>query len=289
LKNTAIMKALPYFELAKVRITFAVMLTTLTGYVLMRGFDEDMILPVLGIFLLACGSAALNHFQERKTDAIMDRTSLRPIPSGKVKPLNALIFSVFLSFSGAIIIYIGSGLEAMFLGILALIWYNFIYTPLKKKTPFAVIPGAVIGAIPPLVGWVAAGGSLTDPRAFVIAFFFFIWQIPHFWLLQLKYEKDYSKAGFPTLVKSYGEKHIHRLTFLWTLSTAIAAMMLPVFNVVSSEYIAGAMFMAAFWIVYVFTPLLSKDTKLINPGVYFMKINIFVLSMIIFLSIDSFL
>lgn len=279
----------PYLELSKVKITFAVMLTTMTGYVLARGFDSGMLLPVIGIFILACGSAALNHYQERKTDALMDRTKNRPIPSGKVTPRSALIFSVILILTGAALIFAGGGLLATVLGLLALVWYNVIYTPLKKITPFAVIPGAVIGALPPLVGWVAAGNSLTDPRAMVIAFFFFIWQIPHFWLLQLKHGDDYEKAGFPTVLKKHGRKYILRITFVWTLATAIAAMMMPVFNVVGSVFIATGMFLSSFWIVFVFSKLLMKEQETFNPGIYFMKINMFMLAIIIFLSVDSFI
>ncbi len=278
-----------YLELAKVRITFAVMLTTFTGYLLMKGFEMNIFLPVTGIFLLASGSAAINHFQERKSDALMKRTRNRPLPSGKISPLHALLFALTLVVSGSSVIYASSGINAMLLALSALVWYNFIYTPLKKKTPFAVIPGAVIGAIPPLVGWLAAGGSLFDTKAFAIGFFFFIWQIPHFWLIQLKYEKEYAKAGFPTLSKTLDEKFIHKLTFLWTLSTAIAAMMLPVFQIVASKYIAAAMFLSAIWVVIGFAPLLFTNQKKINPAGYFMKINLFVLSMIVFLSVDAFL
>ncbi len=282
-------KVLPYLELAKVKITFAVMLTTMTGYLLARGFDTGMILPVLGIFLLAGGSAALNHFQERKTDAMMERTQTRPIPSGKISPSAAFVFSVTLAVAGTFMIIAGGGLPAALLGLLAMVWYNAIYTPLKKITPFAVIPGAVIGALPPLVGWVAAGGSLYDPRAMVIAFFFFIWQIPHFWLLQLKHGDDYEKAGFPTVMQKHGRRYILKITFIWTLATAISAMMLPVFNVVGSVFIAGGMFLSSFWLIYVFSRLLLKDQSGFNPTIYFIKINVFVLTMIIFLSVDSIL
>jgi heme o synthase len=202
-------------ELAKVKITFAVALTTITGYLLAKGeFDEGMILPAVGIFLLACGSSAINHYQEREQDAKMERTKDRPIPSGRISPAGALLFAFILSAAGSWLLYTGSGMLAMQLGLLALIWYNVIYTPLKKKSAFAVVPGAVIGAIPPLVGWVAGGGSLADPRAMFMAFFFFIWQVPHFWLLMLKYGEEYTKAGFPSITRIYTppadqEHHLH--------------------------------------------------------------------------------
>ena len=275
-------------ELGKVRITFAVALTTLTGYVLAKGqFDSEMILPILGIFILASGSAALNHYQESDKDAKMERTKNRPIPSGRISPNQALLFSATFIILGSWLIYVGSGFLAMQLGLLALIWYNGFYTPLKKRTAFAVIPGAIIGAIPPMVGWVAGGESLADPRAAIIAFFFFIWQVPHFWLLLLKYGKEYEKAGFPSLTSKYSEKKIKFTTFIWTLATAITALMLPLFGVVGSAVISLLMMIVAAWLIYVFTALIRNNQNTFNPSYYFMKINYFVLFVMLFLSVDS--
>ncbi|HNQ83656.1 MAG TPA: heme o synthase [Bacteroidales bacterium] len=279
-----------YLELGKVKITFAVALTTITGYLLGGGsFDSGLILPTLGIFLLACGSSAINHYQERERDALMERTRHRPIPSGRISPGAALAFAFLMSMAGSGLLYIGSGILAMQLGILALIWYNVIYTPLKKKSAFAVVPGAVIGAIPPLVGWVAAGGSLTDPRAMFMAFFFFIWQVPHFWLLMLKYGEEYTKAGYPSITSVYSSRQIKHITFIWILATAVSTLMLPAFNVVESWVVMGGLLISSMWLVGQFTRLLSLKEMPFSPIRYFMKINYFVLAVIIFLSIDRFI
>jgi len=148
-----------FMELSKVRITFAVALTTLVGYLMKSGsFDSRLWVTVGGLFLLACGSAALNQYQEYEEDAQMKRTQDRPIPSGRISPSNALLFAIGLVVLGSAILYFFSGFLAMQLGVLTLIWYNAIYTPLKKKTAFAVIPGSFIGAFPPMVGYAAAGG-----------------------------------------------------------------------------------------------------------------------------------
>jgi heme o synthase len=278
-----------FLELSKAKITFAVALTTITGYLLGGGsFDAGLILPTIGIFLLACGSSAINHYQERHQDAIMERTRTRPIPSGRISPAGALLFSFVLSAGGAAVIYIGSGMLAMQLGMLALIWYNAIYTPLKKKTAFAVVPGAVIGSIPPLVGWVAAGGSLSDPRALFMAFFFFIWQVPHFWLLMLKYGEEYTKAGFPSITSIYTSRQIKNITFVWIMATAISALMLPVFNVVESWLVMAGLLISSIWLIGQFSRLLSLKDLPFSPIRYFMKINYFVLAVIIFLSLDRF-
>jgi heme o synthase len=279
-----------FLELAKVKITFAVALTTITGYLLAGGtFDTGLILPTLGIFLLACGSSAINHFQEYDRDAKMERTRNRPIPSGRISPAGALIFAFLLSAGGSVLLYLGSGMLGMQLGLLALIWYNVIYTPLKKKTAFAVVPGAVIGSIPPLVGWVAARGHLGDPRAIFMAFFFFIWQVPHFWLLMLKYGEEYVKAGYPSITQIYSSRQIKNITFIWILATAISALMLPVFDVVDSWVVMGGLLLSSIWLVAQFSRLLSVRDLAFSPIRYFMKINYFVLAVIIFLSLDRFI
>ncbi len=277
-------------ELSKVKITFAVALTTITGYLLADGnFGMGLVLPTLGIFLLACGSSAINHFQERDRDRLMERTKNRPIPSGRISPAGALTVAFLLSAGGAVVLYAGTGMLGMQLGLLALIWYNVIYTPMKKKTAFAVVPGAVIGSIPPLVGWVAAGGQLSDPRALFMAFFFFIWQVPHFWLLMLKYGEEYTRAGYPSITRIYSSRQIKNITFIWILATAISALMLPAFNVVESWIVMAGLLISSVWLVFQFTRLLSVKDLPFSPIKYFMKINYFVLAVMIFLSIDRFI
>ncbi len=284
------MKTLKLFlELVKIKITFAVMLTTIVGYVLAaQQYNSGIWIPVLGLFILAMGSAVLNQYQEFALDAQMERTRHRPIPSGRISAFSALLLSFTLVFLGSAILFFSSGFDAFWLGLLALIWYNAIYTPLKRKTPFAVIPGSVIGALPPLVGWVAGGGNLLDIKALMLAFFFFIWQVPHFWLLMLKYGEQYEAAGFPSLQRFYSERHIRWVTFLWTASTAVTAMMLPAFKVVHSQITALGIVGISTWLIFTFLKLLKFDfIGNFKPMPYFMKINIFVLVMIILLSLDN--
>ncbi len=274
-------------ELNKVRITFAVMLTTLAGYVLANNkLDANIVLPLIGIFILACGAAALNHYQDQDKDALMERTKKRPLPSGKVTPGFVLALSVFEIALGTWLIYVGSNFLAAQLGLLALIWYNGIYTPLKRKTAFAVIPGSVIGALPPMVGWVAGGGMINDPRLMILAFFFFVWQVPHFWLLMLKYGEEYEKAGYPSITSTISRVQIKRATFMWTASTAVSALMVAASGLLTTTFFKVMVVIAAIWLVTVFSKLLRKPTATFNPFHYFMRINYFVLIMIVSLSID---
>jgi protoheme IX farnesyltransferase len=276
--------------LSKVKITIAVAFTTITGYVLGKGaFDAGFVWVTLGIFLLACGSSVLNHVQEFRTDSVMERTQNRPLPQKQISTKQALLIAIVEIFAGSVILYIGSNLTALLLGLLALVWYNFIYTPLKKVTPHAVIPGSVIGSIPPMVGWVAAGASLADTRVWVMAVFFFVWQVPHFYLLVLKYGKQYQAAGFPALTNSMQEKSIRFLIFIWVLTTAIAALSLFYFRVVVAFQSMVLLTVSSIWLIVVFLIPLLKPEREFKPFRYFMRINYYVLFVILVLNFDHFI
>jgi protoheme IX farnesyltransferase len=275
-------------ELGKIRITVAVSLSTSLGYIMYRErLDSGILLPVLGLWLLAMGSAALNHYQERELDARMDRTRKRPIPSGRISPQGALFIAFLWAASGAALLAWSAGFLAMQLGLLALLWYNGIYTPLKQKTPFAVVPGSAIGAFPPLVGWVAAGGTLGHPKILMTAFFFFLWQIPHFWLLMQRYGRQYAEAGFPTLQKIYSEMQIRRITFIWTFAAALSALMIPAFG--GTRYLLTGFVMLAGAAMLVAQS--GKQLKAISdPAVVrkaFLFINFFLLFVMLVLGTDA--
>ena len=275
-------------ELNKIKIISAVTLTTLLGYVMFVGkLDSGAILPVLGILMLAGGSAALNQYQERDLDALMERTKNRPLPAGKISVNMARAIIILEVTAGSLMLFFGSGILAMQLGLLALIWYNGIYTPLKRKTAYAVIPGAFIGAIPPAVGWVAGGGVLTDPQLIIIAFFMFMWQIPHFWLLTLMHGKDYENAGFPSISGKYNENQLKRITFLWTLATAIACFFIPMFGIVGSSLHKILIGLTTLGLIVIFLKLFSKTERGFMIKKYFIVINVFLLFIILFIFIDK--
>ncbi len=287
-KSSTIFQAV--LELSKVKITIAVAFTTLTGYILSKQtIDWGVILPVLGIFLLACGSSVVNHLQERKTDANMERTKMRPLPSGKVSLKLAVIIALFELLSGAFLLMISSGIEALLLGLSAVFWYNVIYTYLKKITVHAVIPGSIIGAIPPLVGWISANGSLSNPYAWIMALFFFIWQVPHFYLLALLYANDYKTAGFPSLLNNYTLFQVQRMIFYWVAATAMVSMLMPMFEVTKSYITLLAIGFLSLRILYIFLKPLMKPSTNYIPGKYFMKINYYVLSIVVILIFDHIL
>jgi len=223
-------------ELMKVKITAAVTFTTAVGYVLARGaFDGDVAAPLLGLFLQAAGAAALNHVQEADVDGLVPRTATRPIPSGRISRGAAAGWAAFLLVAGSAVLFAGPGWLPMAIGLATAALYNGVYTPLKRRTPFAVLPGSFIGALPPLAGWVAGGGWPQDLTIHQVAFFFFIWQVPHFWLLLLFHERAYRDNGLPSLFDRFEKRQILRLTFAWTSATAITGLMMPLFRAVRHD------------------------------------------------------
>jgi protoheme IX farnesyltransferase len=276
------------FELTKIKITLFVTITTAFGFICAAGtVNAELIAPVIGILLLACGSAVINHYQERKTDALMNRTKNRPIPSGKISAQNALNLALVLIVSGSVILYLGAGILALGLGFLNLLWYNGIYTTLKKHSALAIIPGSLVGAIPPAVGWVAAGGYIFDPQIIIIAFFFFIWQIPHFWLLLLILSKDYEQAGFPTLTKIFNYDQLSRITFMWISATGATGIIIPLFGIVKFPLIDFTIFVLSLWLIWKSTSLLQTNRGKKSFSFAFREINIFALLLVILLSIDK--
>ncbi len=264
-------------ELGKVRISIPIAFTTFTGYILSHGkFDRGFVLPFIGIFLLACGASALNQLQETGTDRIMKRTANRPLPAGRISKPNAIIISLTYLISGSLVLYFGPGLLTLLVGLSTVVWYNLIYTPLKKVTAFAVVPGSMVGALPPLAGWVAGGGSLTDPRALALGFFFFMGQIPHFWLLLLKLGKQYESAGLPSLTQLFTDEQIKRLTFVWIAATAVSALVLPLYKLQTEIWSVSLIILLSAALVVVFIPLLNRK-KPFNVGKSFVLINVYYL------------
>jgi len=277
-------------ELTKFRIALFAAFSASAGFILAKqGFSSDMMTAVLGVFLLACGSCALNQYQERHTDRLMERTRGRPIPSEKLKAATASKIAVLLLSLGAIVLLKGAHAIVLGLGALALFWYNGLYTFLKRRTAFAVIPGALVGAIPPLMGWVHGGGRPFDPQILAFAFFFFIWQIPHFWLLLLNFGEDYEKAGFPSLTRIFTPTQLGRITFTWVFATAVACLMIPLFGLVKLYAVQVGFLVAGIWLVWKAFMLLRSHHSEFSLRLTFNFINAYVLLVMSLLTLDHLL
>jgi heme o synthase len=215
-------------SLSKIRISLSVTATTFTGYfVHSAALSQEMIPLLTGIFLLAAGSSALNHLQERKTDAKMERTNSRPIPAGMVSPRMVFLITLASLISGGVILYLYMPVAVLILGLFNFFWYNGVYTPLKKVTAFAVIPGSVTGGVPPLIGWIAAGGQWNDTAITIIVLFFIVGQIPHFWLLLLRYGREYENAGLPSLTSVLSYSQINLISYAWIVAAVATSALLP--------------------------------------------------------------
>jgi protoheme IX farnesyltransferase len=199
-------KLAAYVELTKPRIAFMLVLTSAAGFYLGSGQNFNFTLfanSMIGIALLAFGVATLNQFIERKTDALMERTARRPLPANTLSPNEALIFGTFLcAVAELYLLFLVNGLTAA-LGLIVIVGYVFLYTPLKTRTSASTAIGALPGAMPPLMGWTSAADSI-NLGAWTLFALLFLWQFPHFLAIACMYKEQYAKAGIkmlPTLEK----------------------------------------------------------------------------------------
>lgn len=291
LKQISITESLKiFFELIKVRITILVTLTTALGYILAaKRIGINLFYTILGIFLLACSASALNHFQERDSDYLMDRTKNRPIPSGRISAKHVILISFILFLSGFLVLLFGTNIITTAIGIFTLFWYNAIYTPLKKVSAVAIIPGALVGALPPIAGWTAAGGELFSPEIFIIAFYFFLWQIPHFWLLLMMYGEEYETAGFPVLNKKMSAVKLKFITTLLITFSAVFGIMISFSDIINYNISRGVLFITSMILIYyVLKFFKTKKNNEAISGMFF-KINLYTLLLILTLSVDKLL
>src|SRR5262245_36097245 len=190
-----------YVELAKLRLNALVVATSAAGYYLGAAGALDwrqMLIAVGGTAAVAAGAAVLNQVSERDTDALMRRTRLRPLPDGRVSLVEARVFGLSLIVVGLADLALRTTLVATVLAAATVVIYLAVYTPMKRRSAFATLVGAVPGALPPLIGWTAARGTVSIGGAVLFAIVF-LWQIPHFMAISWLYRDDYGKAGFPML------------------------------------------------------------------------------------------
>ena len=233
-----------YIALTKPDVSFLVLITTAAGYYMGARDPVDWLRLVHTVFatmLIAAGTAALNHYIERESDRQMRRTASRPLPSGVLQPREALWFGVALCVAGAVYLYFASGALAAGLGVVTCLSYLLAYTPLKKRTVWATFVGAFPGAVPPMIGWAAATGSL-DRGAWLLFAILFLWQFPHFHAIAWMYREDYARAGILMLpvVDKQGTRTFRQIIF--TAAALVAVSLLPaVVGLAGVRYFFGAL------------------------------------------------
>ena len=243
--------AADFAELVKARLTLLVLLTTAVGFYLGAEPPIDYLAlfhVVFGTAAAAAGAAALNQWWERKLDALMHRTKMRPVPAGRMRPAEALALGVSLSISGVGYLTMTCNALSATLAALTIVIYIFGYTPLKRASTANTFVGAIPGAIPPMIGWAAARGTL-DAGAWSLFAILLLWQLPHFFAIAWMYREDYSRAGFRMISSDdrTGERSASQSVFFCILLLVIGG--LPAFvGIVTFAYLAAELVLGGLFI-----------------------------------------
>jgi protoheme IX farnesyltransferase len=241
-------RVLDFLALAKPELTLLSVLTAVGGAYLAIGTGGPYLLLVhtfLGTLLVGAGAGALNMYFERECDALMKRTQRRPIPAGRVTPFEALAYGMTAAIIGIAQLAVFTHLLAGFLALVTLVTYLFLYTPLKRLTPFATVVGAVPGALPPVIGWAAVRGELGLEAWSLFAILFF-WQIPHFLSLAWMYRQDYARAGYRMLtVLDTGGVVTGRQILVYSIVLLPASLLPTYVGLLGLSYFFGALLLSS--------------------------------------------
>src|ERR1700685_4480239 len=241
---TAFEKPWAYVVLTKPDVTFLVVITTVAGFYLGSTGPMDwakLAHTLFGTLLVAGGTAALNQYVERDMDAVMRRTAARPLPTGTLKPSEVLIFGIVTIVLGIAWLALAVNLLATLVAVITSLSYLGLYTPLKTRTTLATAVGAVPGALPPLIGWAAAHGSLSQ-GGWILFAILFLWQFPHFHAIAWMYREDYARAGIQMLpvVDPEGKRTVRQI--IGTAVGLIGVSLLPsVVGLAGMVYCFGAL------------------------------------------------
>lgn len=254
-----------YLDLLKPGITTLVMVTALAGFYLGSAGHLNVLLlihTVLGTGLVAGGGGALNHWIERRADAKMRRTRNRPLPTGRLTPIQVLVYGSAVSLFGLLYLAIFVNGITTFLAVISWISYVMIYTPLKRVTPMATLIGAIPGALPPMGGWTAAHGSITF-EAWVLFTILFLWQLPHFLAIAWLCRDDYNRGGFIMLTAMKNSRKLTgRQMMLYTAGLWVVSLVPTFIGLSGIVYFAGA-FLLGFVFLGI-TILMARSATILN-------------------------
>ncbi len=275
-------------KLLRLELSTMVALSALAGYLFAGGrLQLNTLLVTAGAGLLAAGCSALNQWQEQDLDQRMERTRLRPLPTGVLTPQTALLIASLCISGGALLLMALPGSQSLLLGVLAVIWYNAVYTPLKRHTPFAAIPGAICGALPPLIGWSAAGGMLFTQKSLILAGTLFIWQIPHTWLLLCRYRDDLRNSGLPNLFEALSTERLLRINNCWLISLLTCYLFFPLFGYIENPSLIILFLTGLFILFYSILKMVFITRKLLAARKTFHLVNISMLLLLTVLIMDN--
>lgn len=278
-----------YLSLTKPLVTLGVTLTAFTGYVINAEeiFIPELISLVIGVMLMSGGAAAYNHIVERKTDSLMERTRHRPVASGRISSETARIFATLLTLLGFALLFLQTKPICALLGAINIAWYIWVYTPLKRKSVWAVFVGTITGVIPFFMGVFAATNHFINPLNLLVAAYLMMWQIPHFFLLAHRYGDEYHKAGIASIAKRINQGNIIKIYHLWVLACCLIAMLMPLLGLLTnfvSNWIVAATALSV--IALTIFELLSKKRN-IHFKLSFMATNLMQVVLMITLAVDN--
>lgn len=253
-----------FIDITKPGINASNLLATVTGYILAVGFTGNFGLMVffytmIGTGLVIAGGCTLNNFYDRDIDPLMERTSTRAVPSGRMKPRTALIYGVILTVAGLLVLAFGVNLLSAVLGFIGFAVYIFIYTMwLKRTSTLSTVIGGISGAVPPVIGWVAVTGRL-DLAAWALFFILFLWQPPHFFALAMRKSEEYRRAGIPMLPVVKGNVAAKKQILVFTILLVPATILLFVQGAAGWIFILSAMILNLIYIVLAVKGFSKKD------------------------------
>ena len=237
-------KLADYVTLAKPRLNLLVVATSVVGFFAASNGPTDLLAllhTAIGSALVASGAAAWNQIRERRTDALMDRTRMRPLPGGRLSVAEARVFSVSASLFGLLELAFGVNLLSAMVALVTLLVYGWVYTPMKLRTPASTLVGAIPGALPPLIGWAGARGTLSLD-AWTLFAIVFCWQIPHFLAIAWMYREEYRRAGFPMLpVIEPNGRRTGRQAAVFAAMLVLAALSPHVLGLTGQTYLVGSL------------------------------------------------
>jgi heme o synthase len=245
-------RASDFVALAKPRLNMLVVASSLAGYVIGGGDMSNAMMvvsTVLGTGLVAGGASGFNQVIERQPDSLMRRTRLRPVPDGRLQPGESLLFAAAIGMSGLVVLGAGVNLLSASVALVTLLIYVLIYTPLKRRSSFATVVGAIPGALPPVIGWAGARGALSE-GGWVLFAIVFLWQLPHFLAIAWMYREDYERAGFPMLPviepdgRSTGRQAVYYCAALLPVSLAPTLVGLTTTAYFAAALVLGLLFLA---------------------------------------------
>ncbi|HET9263273.1 MAG TPA: heme o synthase [Vicinamibacterales bacterium] len=252
-----------YVALAKPRLNFLVVASAMAGYA-MAGGESWQALPLMatmiGTGLVAGGASAFNQIIERRQDALMRRTKLRPLPDGRLQPPEATAFAVAISLAGFVVLWAGANLLSGLIALATLVIYVAVYTPSKRVTSFSTVIGAIPGALPPLIGWAAVRDSLSQ-GAWVLFGIVFLWQLPHFLAIAWMYREDYARAGYPMLpVIDPDGRSTARQAVGYTAALLPLSLAPTLIGMAGTQYFTGALVLTLLFLVAAVRFGLTRDT-----------------------------